>query len=81
MNRYIMLVAALLFPVCTSAGCSGTTEKADIRPALSTMDTTAAMSKSGTYMSRGSFTGGEMTDGKDVHDIDWSRSARFSIIS
>lgn len=79
-NRYMMLAAALLFPVCTSAGCSGTTEKADSRPVPSAVDTTAAMSKSGTYISRGSFSGGEMTDGKDVHDIDWSRQDGFERI-
>jgi len=45
--------------------------------AYSVTDTIAGMGKSGTYIARGSFTGGEITDGRDVHRIEWSMHDGF----
>jgi len=80
MIRYMILAASLLVPVCTSAGCDDATENEAPRSAPTVVDTTASTGKSSTYISLGSFTGGEMTDGKDVHDIEWSRQDGFERI-
>jgi hypothetical protein len=77
MIRYLILAVALLVTACTSAGCGDATKNEALRPAPSVVDTTASTGKSGAYISLGSFTGGEITDGKDVHDIDWSRQDGF----
>ncbi len=66
MMRSSILTAAILIQSCLPAG--------------SAVDTIATEGKSGTYIARGSFTGGEVKDGRDVHDIEWSVHEGFERI-
>lgn len=64
----------MLLLACSADRNGGTASKDAIGAII---DTTAAEGKSGTYIACGSFTGGEVTDGRDVHDIKWSAHDGF----
>jgi len=78
--RLFILAAAILIPACAGEGSDGAADEQTSYGAGPVVDTIAAKGKTGTYIARGSFTGGEVTDGRDVHDIEWSVHEGFERI-
>jgi len=72
----ILVVSIFLFACAGDRNGEATVEEA-IDCARSIVDTAAAEGKNGTYIARGSFTGGEVADGRDVHNIEWSAHDGF----
>ena len=78
--RILILVMVILLPACGGGEGGGAARNEPRDLAASAVDTVAGMVKSGTYLARGSFTGGEITDGRDVHHIEWSARDGFERI-
>ena len=68
MTRLFILAAAILIQACAGEGNDVSEDVKPGLPAGSVVDTIATEDKSGIYIARGSFTGGEVKDGMDVHD-------------
>jgi hypothetical protein len=71
-TRSLILAGSMFLLACAGDRSGGTAGEETLDRAGSIVDTTAAEVKTGTYIARGSFSGGEITDGRDVHDIEWS---------
>ncbi len=78
--RLFILAAAILIQACAGEGDDVSADEQPGLPAGSVVDTIATEGKSGIYIARGSFTGGEVKDGRDVHDIEWSVHEGFERI-
>jgi hypothetical protein len=77
MMRFVLFTAIILTAAC-APDKDGRSPDTDLTAVTSSVvDTIAAAGKSEAYISQGSFRGGEITDGRDVHGIEWSAMDGF----
>jgi hypothetical protein len=82
--RSVIIAAAIIMTACSwEPGDGAMVEKTPVQESPATAasaDKTAGTEKTGIYIARGSFSGGESLDGRDVYRIGWSARDEFERI-
>lgn len=75
--RPLILAAAILLTACAGEQSNSAADGEVPVQAPAIVDTTSGTGQRGIFLARGSVTGGEITDGRDVHRIEWSAHDGF----